>query len=157
LDASRAAAAQAHLDLAAIDRALDAIRAKAPSGIFELWSAFNDQVGAAESAALRRPLIELRSRFQDVAITAEIERIAKVFSQSPDAGWRAWLSFVAEALSLFCLRFGTRLCEHPFPFPQSKQQEVESLKRLAKNMLQSRWPETYDTLAFLSEQDFIPA
>jgi type III secretory pathway component EscV/tetratricopeptide (TPR) repeat protein len=157
LKASRAAAERAHLDAGVVDPALDAMGAKTIETVAHLWSAFNEQVAEAETPAAKRQLNELRSLFREELIGAEIARIESAFRQSPDAGWIAWLSALAEAVSLFRVPVGIRLCKHPFAFPESKRQTVESSADLIHYMDQDRWPEAYEQVEFLSEQDFLPA
>jgi type III secretory pathway component EscV/Tfp pilus assembly protein PilF len=158
IDASRAAAERAHVDMDVADKALDTIRASGTESLslFDLWAAIDEQIGKAEAPGLQQQLIALRVRFIDAIIAAEVARIEEAFKQSPDVGWNAWLITLAEAVTLFRFGFSARLCEHLFPLQESKKQVVENFRKAVRCMYQSRWPEAYDQLDYLTRQDVLP-
>jgi type III secretory pathway component EscV/tetratricopeptide (TPR) repeat protein len=152
----RAAVERDRVDIDAGAKALDAISACPVDRPFDLWAAIDQQIGEAEAAGLRRRLMELRGRFIDVLTSAEVARLEKAFKQSPETGWRAWLTALAEAITKFRHGFATRLCEHPFPFQESQREALENLQRAVRRMYKGRWPEAYDQVDYLARQEFIP-
>ena len=152
-------AAGASLDKDAIDKALNSIRAAQADGqdVFDLWATIDEQVGKAQAPELQQYLITLRTRFEEELLIAEIERLERIFKHGPEAGWKAWLITLAQAITLFRLRFANDLCEHAFPFHETRKQSVPNLRKAVRCMSQSRWPEAYEQLDFLARQEFLPA
>jgi type III secretory pathway component EscV/Tfp pilus assembly protein PilF len=126
-------------------------------GAFDLWATIDEQIGKAEAPELQQHLIKLRTRFEEELLIAEISRLEQAFNRGPDAGWKAWLITLAEAITLFRLRFASRLCEHAFPFQETNKQSLENLRKAVRCMSQSRWREAYEQLDFLTRQEFLPA
>ncbi len=155
VEACRAAAERAHVDMDATAKALDAINACPSDSPFDLWAAIDLQIGKAETAGLRRQLLELRGRFIDSLTAGEMARIEKAFNQSPETGWRVWLTTLAEAITRFRHGFAMRLCEHPFPFQELQGEALGSLQKGVRCMYQGRWPEAYDQFDYLARQEFI--
>jgi type III secretory pathway component EscV/tetratricopeptide (TPR) repeat protein len=158
VDVAREMAERAHVEIAAANRAFEALRSasRKPDGPFELWTAIDEQIGRAEAPALQNVLIELRARYVFALNAALIDDVERALQRSLDAGWTKWLEAVAETISLFRLRFAIGLCEAPFAFPNSKRAEAEKIRTAVSRMSQARWPEAYETLDLVAKQEFLP-
>lgn len=158
-DARRAAAKHAGVSEDVANKALDAIcDAGADSeNAFDLWDAIDEQIGKAQAPGLQEQLIELRTHFEEEMFLAEISRLDTAFNKGPDAGWKEWLTTLAETIVRFRLPFSQSLCAHLFPFSESNTQALENLRKAVRCMFQSRWPETYEQVDYLTKLDFLPA
>ncbi|HSE36033.1 MAG TPA: FHIPEP family type III secretion protein, partial [Blastocatellia bacterium] len=158
IDSSRAFAERTRVDMEAANNALNAIRATAADNQnpFDLWTAIDEQIGKATEPALRRQLIEFRSQFETEMFITEAARVESSFRQGPDAGWNAWLLTLAEGITRFRFRFSTRLCEHPFPFQESANHDLENIRKAVRSTNQGRWPEAYDPIEYLANQAALP-
>nr|AEQ20437.1 tetratricopeptide repeat domain lipoprotein [uncultured bacterium CSL12] len=156
VDASRAVWARAHADMDVATGALDPILSARSKGIFGLWDAIDEQIGKAAAPGLRERLMELRARFVESVVAAEVARIEKAFGRSPDEGWNAWQITLAESISYFRQGLSTRLCEYPFPF-QGRESRAQEMAKAVRCIFQGRWPEAYDELTELAKKQFLPA
>jgi tetratricopeptide (TPR) repeat protein len=156
VNACRAAAERAHVDMALAGKALDTIGAGKTEDLYDLWAVIDEQIGKAETSDLREQLVGLRARFIDEAAASEIARLDKEFEQSAEAGWKAWLIAIARAISLFHLGFSLRLCEPGLPFRERERQRLDKLRIAIGRMKQARWPEAYDELDYLAGHKFLP-
>ena len=145
-------------DASIADAALHAIRTEfdASSDLFDRHRAISAQIGGTASGGLRRMLMQLRDEFETQIRDTAVGEILQAFALSLEDGWRAWLTKLAAAVSVFHHRHSLRLCEHPFPFDGSRKQRVVELRQAVECMLQSRWDEAYEQIAFLSKQESLP-
>lgn len=158
VDSCRIFGERTRVDLEAANRALNAISSAAADSQnpFDLWTAIDEQIGKAKEPALRRQLIDLRSRFEEEMFTSEAARVDSSFKQGPDAGWNAWLLTLAEAITRFRFGFSARLCERPFPFQESDNHDLRNIRKAVRCTNQGRWPEAYDQLDYLANQVTLP-
>ena len=146
------------LDVSAADSAWIAIRREfeTTADPFDRHRSISAQIGATDSMELRRLLKRLRAEFEKRMLSAAISGVQQAFEDSPEYGWRAWLTELAAALAAFHHRHSLRLCEHDFAFDASRREIVGNIRRAVQRMLQSRWDETYEELDFLTEQELLP-
>ena len=158
LDLSKAAQGLTSLDPTLAESILAELRAEFAGSTdpFIRLRAIAAQIGAAEDAAARCALRQLRERFEAATLESDRDEILHAFSQSADEGWTAWLTRLSAAVSAFRHTHALRLWKQPFPFASWRLEAVAQLGRALQNMLQSRWDEAYDDTAFLAEQACLP-
>jgi tetratricopeptide (TPR) repeat protein len=159
VEATRRAAQRAGLDPKNIDKALGEIGAAAVrgGGIFELWSAIDREIGkTSEVPILHRLLKELRSSVQEGSISAEIRRLKRIIEQSPDRGWREWVTTQAQGIVAFRFDFCLRVGEGHDLIPATNKPMAEELYTAVRHMCQKRWVEAYGALTQLAEVEFLP-
>ncbi len=151
-------AALSNCDMSIATKTLETIRSVLlrKEDVFEALDTIDDQIGRAAADTLQRVLVEMRDRFEQQIQVNEIARLHEVFRRDPQTGWRDWLRTYSEALSLWRVRFCSALSEANFLFPPHCELKVEEIKRSTKCILHERWPEVYDFVIYLAEQDFIP-
>src|SRR5262249_53513482 len=154
-DRSPAKSPSANLDVAR--QALEALRTGKLESLFDLWDTIEQQIGRAQTSEIQQQLVQIRNQFVEEATSLEAERLKKSFEQSATAGWQAWLTVFTASVTEFRMTFAQRLCEFHLPFSESDRRILEKLRKSAACMAQSRWPEAYDQLEYLSQQDFLPA
>jgi len=116
-----------------------------------------EQVAAAKDDRSRSWLMQLRSAFERRIATVAIGATHQAFTKSREDGWIAWLTALADLASRFPFSCCLRLFEEEFPFDVSRVAKVAELQEMIQLMRQSRWDEAYDTLEFLTTQEFLPA
>ena len=159
LEKLRASDGLGDLDASVTESALQSIRGEfeANENTFDRYHAICARIGATENLHLRRLLMRLRDEFEVQTLVEQTAEIGRSFALSAEDGWKAWLSALAEAVSRFRHRIAIRLVEHAFPFDASRQQQVKDFRRATECMLQNRWAEVYDEVAWLSNQEAVSA
>ena len=149
----------ARLDPGVTEGALRSIRGEfeSTSNPFDRRRAICAQIGATDNAEWRRLLMQLRDQFEAETLAEKIGEIEQMFARSRDDGWAAWVTALVEAVSRFHHRFATGLCRHRFPFDPSREELVKELRQAVECMRQGRWEETYEEVALLAKQEFLPA
>ncbi|QIG47204.1 tetratricopeptide repeat protein [Nordella sp. HKS 07] len=141
------------VDGVAARRTLDTIRAAFSERWLDLWDAIDDEIGKAETPALRQMLGDLRTRYQDALVAAASKQIQRSLARSADDGWKKWVEIMADAFSRFRLAFAVALGDQHFPF--SDKQDCKGIRNAAHLMYQARWPETYATVERLITSEFV--
>ena len=155
VESSRTASAPMHADMDVANVALDFILSAGSKGEFSLWDAIDEQIGKAEAPGLKERLIALRVRFVEKVVADNVARLETVFTRSPDEGWKAWQTTLAEAIANFRTELGIPLCERAFPF-QGHEGRARELTKAVRWIRQGRWPEAYEQIEKLAREDFLP-
>jgi type III secretory pathway component EscV/tetratricopeptide (TPR) repeat protein len=148
----------AGLDARVTDGALRALRSEfeANPNPFDRHRAISAQIGATDHVGWRQLLRRFRDELDAETLKASIADIRQVFERSPDEGWKAWLTALAESVSRSRNRHAARLSAHEFSFAPTHQSTVIQLRQACRCMNQGRWEEAYEEVAFLSKQGFLP-
>ena len=138
-------AALANADMRAATQALEKSRTAIlwGSDIFAAWDTIEAEVGRAEENRLQPALIRLRAQVQQLAVAAEITRLAEAFKRNQDTGWRAWLRSFTDGLTEWRFGFCLGLCDAPLPFPQDSDLPFDRICQFTQRALHARWAEAY--------------
>ncbi len=123
---------------------------------FEVWNVIDQCIGKVEDEQFQKILIKFRSGFVQQVLTNELFRLREAFRGNPEAGWIEWLRAYTASFTYGRGNFCLALSEERFQFPVGTTSVVEKIRRSTKYMLHSRWPETYNMIIYLAEQECIP-
>lgn len=115
-----------------------------------------EQVAAARDDETRSYLMQLRSAFERRLFATAIEATHQAFKKSPEDGWIAWLTALADLVSQFPISCSLQFLAEDFPLEVRRRAKVAELKQAIELMRQSRWGEAYDTIEFLATQECLP-
>lgn len=140
----------------AID-ALESIRKAVINGEnhFNVWVVIDKCIGQTEDDRFQKVLIKFRNRFIQQVFAVEIVRLHEAFRSNPEDGWTEWLRVYTEAFTYWRFKFCLMLSEEQFPFPAGTEPIVEKIRQSTRFALHSRWPEVYDSIIYLAEQERI--
>jgi len=150
-------AAHAGCSMRAATNALEALREtlanRAP--LFTAWSAFDEQIGQADPARLMPVLVTLRAKFQALVNSQEIARLNRAFERGVSEGWNHWLRSYAESFSPrgWFGTYGWSIAKEALPQTPVPEWPVERVREGSLRVYQGRWPEAYDWIVFLSQQE----
>lgn len=146
LDALRKAGA-----IAGLEGALSALTAAASKGTYAILDSVDEQIGRAEAPALRKLLIDLRPKLNDLLVDAERVRVTAAFRGSAERGWEAWRAALADAVARFRFRFGKRLAEIAPLVLEGRAEDIRSYRRMLDLLSQARWAEALEPMMTLLE------
>src|SRR5205814_3871037 len=122
----------------------------------DVWAAIDDQIGLAKTPELRKQLIKVRAWFQTQIAAAAVREIETAYRESADKGWQIWLGWLAEAVTRFRFIFADGLFQISVPFAEASRETVAELRTSVRLMSHTRWPEAYDKLSYLGDQQWLP-
>lgn len=122
---------------------------------FEQWHILDEQIGQNEDKLLLLELVDLRNHFVNAIVANERDKLNKIFDQSLNEGWSAFLKILVEAITNFRFQFCRYMCKISFPIPTEKTKEFENIKKAILYMFHGRWIEAYVHVAYLSRLEVI--
>ncbi len=149
---------QAGVEAAAATTIIADMRALADAepNVFDLLSQIDDQVARASTDQLQQQLREFRKAFAAEVFEFARKPIELSIVASAEDGWQAWLHILAESVTRFRLPFAQRLFELSGPWNQARLAAVNKLRLAVGYMWQARWPEAYEGIEYLSQQEWLP-
>ena len=101
---------------------------------FEQWHILDEQIGQNEDKLLLLELVDLRNHFVNAIVANERDKLNKIFDQSLNEGWSAFLKILVEAITNFRFQFCRYMCKISFPIPTEKTKEFENIKKAIKEI-----------------------
>ncbi len=150
-------AALEDIDMHLVVEALEPVRGGMVGRVdnFELWLNIDQYIGQVSDERVLKILQKLRENFKQQVLTNETVRLREEFRSNPDSGWKEFLRIYAESMINFRLNLCVDLSEERFSFPVENESIVEMIRKSSMWALQGRWPEVYDLILYLAEQDII--
>src|ERR1044072_9096054 len=155
-DRAQVALRQAGVEAGAATTIIADMRALADAepNVFDLLSQIDDQVAKASTDQLQQQLLAFRK-----TLAAQIFEFARQpidLLIASGEGWNAWLGLLAEAVTRVRLPFAQRLFEIFGTWNETQSAAVDKLRLAVGYMWQARWPEAYEGIEYLSQQEWLP-
>ena len=154
-------AAREGADMRAVAASIENIRdslAKQPS-FPDAMAAFDEEIGLASPKILLGLLAECSEVFQRSASARVVAFLNSEFTRDPASGWNSWLKEYVESFDErgWQTRYAWRITDGALAFSPFADWPVNRIRDSVQCIFQSRWPEAYDWVVFLAQQDLAPA
>jgi tetratricopeptide (TPR) repeat protein len=140
--------------------ALESIRdaLNSTKDVFQVWEAANEQMGRADVDRVLPILTKISLRLREAAIARTVEDLNEEFRRDRERGWRSWLEIYARTLDVgvFWKALAGAIARDALLWSPSPRWPVERIQAAVRAHVGSRWPETYNWILFLGEQDMPP-
>ena len=155
LTAASESAKLANLNAEQFGKTLNAIRNRAAGSPYDLWDAFDAEIGKAGPGAAQSILVEARRDFEEQLISQTIEDVTAAFGQSAEQGSREWICALAGSISEMRLTVAMRLVKLDFEFPEGWKKTSEQMKLTVPKISRRLWSEVTGLVSELTEMEFI--
>ena len=154
---SQAALADANMREAA--GALESVHDRLNSGLgyHDVLSGLDEQTGQVDLVRLVPALQEFRRSYTRWVVESETRRFKDAYNKDATGGWLAWLTAYTQIFQETAWRteLGQQLAQALTATPDPNW-PVSRVQRNAWLICRERWPEAYDWVIYLTEQDIPP-